>query len=186
GRLQRKIDEATSALEARGMSRVEWGDFRRVQPLSPCWGMDRGQAIDRYYIERFLDRHRADIRGRVLEVRDSRYTQQFGGPAVVSSDDIDSTNDAATIVADLRSAGVIASASYDCVILTQVLQFIDDIGAALRECSRILRPGGVLLVTAPCICRVDDQAGPDGDYWRLTEAAARKHFAEVFPPDSFE
>jgi peptidoglycan/xylan/chitin deacetylase (PgdA/CDA1 family)/glycosyltransferase involved in cell wall biosynthesis len=186
--LGRQIDESTRALEARGLTRVDWGDLRRVQPLSPCWGLDRGQPIDRYYIGRFLDRHRADIRGRVLEVRDARYTRQFGGPAVTSSDvvDIDSTNDGATIIADLRSANAIATASYDCIILTQVLQFIDDIQAALAECFRILRPGGTLLVTAPCVIRVDDEAGPDGDYWRLTEASARKHFAAVFPAEAFE
>jgi peptidoglycan/xylan/chitin deacetylase (PgdA/CDA1 family)/SAM-dependent methyltransferase len=186
--LQRQIDESTRALEARGLSRVEWGDLRRVQPLSPCWGLDRGQPIDRHYIGRFLDRHRADIRGSVLEVRDARYTRQFGGSAVTSSDvvDIDSTNDGATIIADLRSAGAIATGSYDCVILTQVLQFVDDIHAALAECRRILRSGGTLLVTAPSVIRVDDEAGPDGDYWRLTEASARKHFAEVFLPNAFE
>jgi peptidoglycan/xylan/chitin deacetylase (PgdA/CDA1 family) len=186
--LQRRIAETAGALETRGLSRVEWGDLRRVEPLSPRWGLDRGQPIDRYYIERFLGRHRADVRGRVLEVRDARYTRQFGGSAVISSDvvDIDATNDGATIITDLRSAGAIASGSYDCVILTQVLQFIDDIHAALDECHRILRPGGTLLVTAPCITRVDVETGPDGDYWRLTEASARKQFAEVFPADAFE
>jgi peptidoglycan/xylan/chitin deacetylase (PgdA/CDA1 family)/glycosyltransferase involved in cell wall biosynthesis len=186
--LRRQIDEATKALEARGLSRVEWGDFRRVQPLSPRWGLDRGQPIDRYYIERFLDRHRADIRGKVLEVRDARYTKQFGGSAVTASDvvDIDPTNDAATITADLRSAAAIAADSYDCIVLTQVLQFIDEIPAALAECYRILKPGGALLVTAPCVNRVDVEAGPDADYWRLTEASTRKYFAAIFPPDAFE
>jgi peptidoglycan/xylan/chitin deacetylase (PgdA/CDA1 family)/glycosyltransferase involved in cell wall biosynthesis len=186
--LHRRIAETVGALEARGLSRVEWGDLRRVEPLSPCWGLDRGQPIDRYYIERFLDRHRSDVRGRVLEVRDARYTRQFGGSAVISSDvvDVDATNDGATIIADLRSAGAIASGSYDCVILTQVLQFIDDIHAALAECHRILRPGGTLLATAPCVTRVDVETGPDGDYWRLTEASARKQFAAVFPADAFE
>jgi len=186
--LRRQVDEAAGELQARGMSRVEWGDLRRSQPLSPRWGLDRGQPIDRYYIERFLERHRADIRGQVLEVREARYTQQFGGTAVAGSDvlDIDASNDDATIIADLRSAGAISTSSYDCIILTQVLQFIDDIHLALSECFRMLRPGGALLVTAPCITRVDVETGPDGDYWRLTEASARKHFAAVFPTTDFD
>src|SRR5947207_406343 len=53
------------------------GVLRRVEPLTK-WGAERGTPVDRYYIERFLERHRADIRGRVLEVRDSRYTDRFG------------------------------------------------------------------------------------------------------------
>jgi peptidoglycan/xylan/chitin deacetylase (PgdA/CDA1 family)/glycosyltransferase involved in cell wall biosynthesis len=188
GELQKHIGQATSALNARGMSRVEWGDLRRVQPLSPRWGLDRGQPIDRYYIEWFLERHRTDVRGRVLEVRDARYTRQFGGSEVTRSDvlDVDASNDSATIIADLRSASTISTATYDCIILTHVLQFIDDIHLALSECFRILRPGGTLLVTAPCITRVDVETGPDGDYWRFTEASARRHFAAVFPATDFE
>jgi peptidoglycan/xylan/chitin deacetylase (PgdA/CDA1 family)/glycosyltransferase involved in cell wall biosynthesis len=186
--LRKHIDEATSALSTRGLSRVEWGDLRRVQPLSPRWGLDRGQPIDRYYIEQFLERHRADVRGRVLEVRDARYTRQFGGSAVTRSDvlDIDASNDNATIVADLRSAGAISTATYDCIILTHVLHFIDDIQLALSECFRMLRPGGTLLVTAPSITRVDVETGPDGDYWRFTEASARRHFAAIFRATDFE
>ena len=186
--LGREIEESTRRLESRGLSRLEWGDLRRVEPVSPLWGRDRGTPIDRYYIERFLDAHRADVHGRVLEVRDSAYTRRFGGSAVTSADvvDIDPSNEQATIVADLRQAAGIPTAAYDCIILTQTLHLVDDIGAVLQECARMLRPGGVLLATAPSVIRVDDEAGPDGDFWRLTEASARRLFAGVFPPGAFD
>ena len=35
--------------------------------------------------------------------------------------------------------------------------------SAIAECARILKPGGVLLVTAPTLIRVDDEGGLDGD-----------------------
>jgi hypothetical protein len=54
------------------------GTLFRLTPLSLGWGRERGLSIDRYYIERFLDEHRSDIHGRVLEVADSRYTDRFG------------------------------------------------------------------------------------------------------------
>ncbi len=44
-----------------------------------------------------------------------------------------------------RMNGTASTRTYDCIILTQTLQLIDDLGAAIAECSRILRPGGVLL-----------------------------------------
>jgi hypothetical protein len=44
---------------------VEFGSFRRLTPISRLWGSDRGQPIDRRYIENFLKRHAGDIRGRV-------------------------------------------------------------------------------------------------------------------------
>lgn len=186
--LRQEIADTARFLHARNLPRVDWGDLRRVRPLSQHWGWDRGTPIDRYYIERFLESHRADIRGRVLEVRDSVYTQRFGGDAVAACDivDIDPANRAATITADLRRADAIPAGTYDCIIVTQTLQLIDDIGAAVAECARILRPGGVLLVTVPNVIRVDDEGGLDGDFWRLTEASARRLFAGVFPVDRFD
>ena len=50
------------------VSGMNLGDFRRLEPVSRAFGTDRGLAIDRYYVEHFLDAHRADIRGRVLEI----------------------------------------------------------------------------------------------------------------------
>jgi peptidoglycan/xylan/chitin deacetylase (PgdA/CDA1 family)/glycosyltransferase involved in cell wall biosynthesis len=187
-RLQQEIAESVRLLEERGASRVDWGDFREARPLSRKWGSDRGRPIDRYYIEGFLERYRSDLKGRVLEVREALYTRRFGGDAVTASDivDIDPGNGHATVIADLRRAAAIPTGTYDCVILTQTLQLIDDIAAVVSECARILRPGGVLLVTVPANIRVDDEAGVDGDFWRLTEASARTVFAKAFPIDAFE
>ena len=186
--LRQQVAETVRQLESRGLSRVEWGDLKRSQPISPFWGWDRGKPVDRHYIEAFLERHRHDVRGRVLEVRDSVYTRRYGGAAVRESAvlDIDPANRDATVVADLRRASAIPSDRYDCIILTQTLQLIDDVPAVLDECARMLRPGGALLVTVPTIIRVDDEGGLDGDFWRLTEASARKLFAGTFPLDAFE
>jgi len=186
--LQRAIAETTAALAARGLHRVDWGDLGRVAPLSPRWGRDRGTPIDRYYIERFIAAHQADVRGRVLEVREPMYTQRFGAGRVTRSDvvDRDPGNPRAAVVADLRDAAAIPSAAYDCIIVTQTLHLVDDIAAAVRECARLLKPGGTLLVTAPSVIRVDDEAGRDADFWRLTEASARTLFARAFPIDAFE
>jgi peptidoglycan/xylan/chitin deacetylase (PgdA/CDA1 family) len=63
---------------------------------------------------------------------------------------------------------------------------IDDIAAAISECARILKPTGVLLVTVPTTIRVDDEGGVDGDFWRLTEASARRLFARAFPLHAVE
>jgi peptidoglycan/xylan/chitin deacetylase (PgdA/CDA1 family)/glycosyltransferase involved in cell wall biosynthesis len=188
--LASEIADLTRQLEARGLARLDWGDLAALRPLSPRWGRDRGTPIDRYYLEGFLDRHRADIHGRVLEVREPLYAHRCAaGPGSVAACDvidIDPTNRAATIVGDLRHADAIPANTYDCIILTQTLQLVDDIAAVLRECARILRPGGVLLASAPTTIRLDDEAGPDGDFWRLTEASARKLFAEAFPLQAFD
>ncbi len=149
-------------------------------------GLDRGLPIDRYYIERFLSAHAADVRGRVLEIGDDRYTRQFGGDRVTRSDvlHVVAGNPQATIVADLTRADAIASASFDCIICTQTLQMILDVEAALRHLARILVPGGVLLTTSSGISRICRREGVDpwGEYWRFTTQSARHLFGRVFPP----
>ena len=65
---------------------VRFGDLRRTTPISPDFGYARGGPVDRYYIEGFLDRHAADIHGRVLEIGDASYTHRFGGSRVTQAD----------------------------------------------------------------------------------------------------
>ncbi len=185
--VRREVAAQADALREYGQSRLEWGDFS-TRPMSRLWGEDRGRCIDRYYIEAFIESHATDIRGAVLEVHDSGYTRAFGGARVTRSDvvDIDAANKGATIVADLRRAVGVPSCTYDCIILTQTLQYIDDLIAALRECSRILKPEGVLLATMPSASRVAPEHGQDGDFWRFTEASARRLFERVFARDRLE
>ena len=57
---------------------VNFGDFRRVTPISPIFSMDRGTVIDRYYIESFLKQNAGDIRGRALELGDAFYINKLG------------------------------------------------------------------------------------------------------------
>jgi SAM-dependent methyltransferase len=172
----------------RRLRRPAWlGTARRTTPFSDRWGLDRGTPVDRYYIELFLSRHRRDIRGRVLEVGDSRYTDRFGSD-VSSSDvlDVNADNRSATVVADLAQPDQFESAGYDCFILVQTLQYVFDVGAAVRTAHRVLRPGGVVLVTVPAVSRIARSAGLDGDYWRFTAASCRALFAADFGAEAVE
>ncbi|HEU5041139.1 MAG TPA: methyltransferase domain-containing protein [Gemmatimonadales bacterium] len=166
----------------RRLLRPAWlGTLRRITPLSRKWGADRGTPVDRWYIERFLDAHRADIRGRVLEVKDGGYTRRFGRDvSALDVLDIYSANPEATIVADLTAADAVPANSYDCFILTQTLQFIREPRLALQHAHRILRPGGVLLATAPTVSRVIREFDYLQDYWRFTTSACTALFAERF------
>ncbi|PYQ23654.1 MAG: hypothetical protein DMF81_07985 [Acidobacteria bacterium] len=186
--LDAEISRLEAALRQAGAESVDWGDLRRTSPVSREWGYDRGQPLDRYYIEKFLEAHAEDVRGAVLEVQEPDYTRRFGGDRVTRSDvvDLDPANPRATLAADLRRAAAIADDSYDCFILTQTLHVIDDVRAALAESRRILKPGGVLLATFPCTSRVCLEYGADGDFWRVTEAGVRELLGELFPEEGLE
>jgi len=163
---------------------VRFGSFRRLTPISPIFAIDRGFPIERYYIEQFLSANRRDVRGRVLEMGDDSYTRKFGGDRVERADVMNVVpSPQATIVADLVCADQVPSDAFDCIILTQTLQMIYDMRAALKHLHRILKPGGVLLVTSHGISKVGRRLGRDswGEYWRITTQSAERLFAETFP-----
>ena len=51
---------------------IDWGNLKT--------------AIERHYIEAFLEQHASDIQGRVLEMGDPTYTVKFGGSRVTQAD----------------------------------------------------------------------------------------------------
>ena len=169
---------------------VNFGDFARVTPISSCFGFDRGTPIDRYYIEQFLDKHAADIRGRCLEMGNPVYINKFGGDRVEQIEVMYVTegNPDTTIVADLTNADHLASDQFDCIIVTQTVQMIYDIKAALRTLHRILKPGGVLLLTSNGISKIYARLGRQdyGEYWHLTTQSAKAIFYETFPAANIE
>jgi SAM-dependent methyltransferase len=165
----------------RRLTRPAWlGTIRRTTPLSDVWGRDRGAPVDRYYIERFLAQERHRIHGRVLEVLNADYTERFG-TAVDRYDvlDVDPANPAATIVADLAVADSIPSDTFDCFILTQTLQFVFDVGAAVGHAHRVLRPGGTLLCTVPAVSRIGRRY-LETEFWRFTPASCSHLFGRTF------
>jgi SAM-dependent methyltransferase len=162
--------------------------MRRLVPVSREFGFDRGQPIDRYYIDDFMGRHVGPgvVRGNVLEIGEPLYARRYGKhhrPARIEILDVSPTNPQATVVADLIDAPELASESFDCVICTQTLQHIYDVRSAVHTLHRILKPAGTLLVTVPGvvqICHPDMESW--GDYWRFTSLAARRLFEEPFDP----
>jgi SAM-dependent methyltransferase len=166
----------------RVLNPLRLGVLHRRRPLSD-WGWNRGTPVDRVYIERFLADHRDDIRGRVLEVKDADYTTRFG-VAVTRSDilDIDADNPSATIVADLCDMRDGPREAFDCVILTQTLQFVSDPARAIASAHSLLRSGGVLLATVPTITRADRSYDEDIDRWRFTGVGFRQLVGSVFGP----
>jgi glycosyltransferase involved in cell wall biosynthesis len=162
---------------------VRWGSLRRLTPISPVWPNYRGKPIDRYYIEKFLANHHQNIQGHVLELGDATYTKQFGGDRITKSDILHGIpgNAGATIVADLTNAPHIADHTFDCIILTQTLLLIYDLRAAIQTVYRILKPGGVLLMTLPGITQIiRNDMEVYGQYWSFTEQSAQRLLAEVF------
>lgn len=169
------------------VERVEY--LRRLIQIGREFGFDQGLCVDRYYIEKFLSSHAVDVRGHVLEIGDDTYTRRLGGNRVTKSDVLHKVegNPNSTIVADLTCADHILGDTFNCIILTQTLQYIYDLRAAILTIYRILKPGGVLLATFPGIAHISRyDLERWGEYWRLTTMSAKRLFEEAFPPEDVE
>jgi SAM-dependent methyltransferase len=163
--------------------KVDFGDFKRTKPISQVWGLDRGTPVDRYYIECFLASHSSNVRGHVLEIGENTYTMRYGGEHVLKSDILHVADDhpQATIIADLTRAEHIPANTFDCIICTQTLHLIYEINLAIDTLHRILKPGGILLVTIPGISQISRyDMDRWGDYWRFTSASALRLFEVNF------
>jgi SAM-dependent methyltransferase len=55
-----------------------------------------------------------------------------------------------------------ADASFDCVIISEVLEHLHDDNAAISEITRVLKPGGVLAASVP-------RQGPETVCWMLSK-----------------
>lgn len=188
-RVRRRLRPVRRAYVDRRRSRPpKLGDLRRVTPIDSNWGYERGTPIDRVYVERFVAQHAADIRGRVLEIAAPDYTSRFG-TGVERSDILMATdgNPQATIVGDLANAPHIPDDTFDCAIVTQTLQFIYDVRAALATLHRVLVPGGVLLATAPGLTKISHVEDDEfGEWWHYTGRSLRRLAEEAFPDGSVE
>lgn len=180
-----------SARATPGVGTVNFGDFDRLTPISRKWGEDRGRAVDRHYVQSFVSAHAHYIRGHVLEVGSDRYARTLGSN-VTKIDVLHIDPEAGTSIAgDLTRLGHVPDNTFDCFVLTQVLQLIYDVAAAIETCHRILRPGGVLLATLPGISHVargtPEEASANGTWsWCFTPYSASKLFGDVFGQGNVE
>jgi len=170
-------------LGVRLRSPVDLGRLDRVKPVSSVFGLDRGTAIDRRYIQQFLAAEAGRIRGRALEVGDSTYTSLFGGARVTERAVLHAPPGApgATLVADITNPGELPENAFDCFICTQTLNCVYDVRRALEGARRLLRPGGSLLLTVGGISpvsRFDRERW--GFYWWFTPESVERLLIDVF------
>jgi len=172
----------------RKVFRTSWKDFRNVRPVSQLFGVDRGQPIDRYYIERFLSENREQIKGTVLEVGDDLYSRKFGKDITRQEIlHITSDNPRATIIGDLTNHQTLKKEVADCFICTQTLNFIYDVKSAVAGIHYMLKENGCALITVSGISQISRyDMDRWGDYWRFTDRSARTAFSEVFGTENIQ
>ena len=78
----------------------------------------------------------------------------------------------------------IGDETFDGVLCTEVLEHVTDLGIVVREIQRVLKPGGLLIVSVPFCYPFHGYADGAGDYRRLTAAGLERSFREAFTTQS--
>jgi SAM-dependent methyltransferase len=163
----------------RGYGLPRWGNLRRTEPFSSTFGFERGTPVDRHYLHRFLEANRTLITGDVLEVQTDGYTRRFGhGVRRSATFDIVPLF-SPTYLCDLaRCDDVLASASFDCVLLPNTLQHLRELDRCLAQLVRIVRPGGAILASAAGLLPL---TGDVPDLWRFSPDGWRDKLLHAWP-----
>ena len=141
-----------------------------VNPISRVFGSERGKAVDRFYIEKFLEENSSDIKGTCMEIGADTYIRRFGGNRVTESIILHVEGYGNAKKGNFETGEGLCEEMVDCLICTQTLQYIYDVRAAIKNIYTILKPNGVALITVPGIkslCLFDEDNW--GEKWSFTE-----------------
>ena len=123
----------------------------------------------------------------VLEIDTNRYTSRFGGSQVEKSDvlHIAEMGPGITMVGDLALPDSFPEDVFDCIVLTQTVNLVFDARAALLSTRKMLKPGGVALITVPGISPMfGDADGRWGHCWSFTTHSFSRLLEDVFAEDT--
>lgn len=165
-------------------NRYSWHNLRHLEPISRQFGLDRGTPIDRVYIEHFIAKHKQDIKGSVCEIAEDTYSKKFGEREQISKIEVfhySNDNPQATIIGDLTKITTLPAGIIDCFILTQTLNFIEDVPSAIKGIHHMLAVNGTALITVAGLCQISRyDMDRWGDYWRFTSLSLQRSLAKVF------
>lgn len=155
-----------------------------LEVVSTQMGCNRGKPVDRYYIEKFLQEKKKYITGAVMEIGDNAYTMRYGlnvEKSYILTADAEYTNSKANVVVgDLQSGEGCEQEIADCFILTQTLPFIYDIQSAAGNIVKMLKNGGVALITVSGVSMLSEYDDSRwGHFWGFTETSLRRLFESI-------
>lgn len=115
----------------------------------------------RLQLEHWIWTHRTELGKTILDVGVYNPRRWLGdGYITFGEHEEDTTGDLCALP--------FAADAFDGIVLTEVLEHCADPPGAMREVFRVLKPGGLLLVTSPFLWPWHGIDGAYEDYWRFT------------------
>jgi SAM-dependent methyltransferase len=132
-----------------------------------------GYSIRRQLLDEDLESLRLRMEGRVVEIGNghSRRRGKFE-PPISEAECWVFIDVKETVQPDIRASIEsipLKDAEFDTVICLEVMEYVTDVNAALKEVHRILKPGGRLILSVPFMHRADTEH----DFWRFSSHALK-------------
>jgi SAM-dependent methyltransferase len=140
-------------------------DIRKVAWQASMAGLPRGPHITRYYMYNHLEKL-----GRKLQFNAGRTLSVSHSDRLASVLGIEASE---VVLADYPEHNLLSlnfpDSSFDYLLSDQVLEHVEgDPYQAIRECHRVLRPGGISILTT---CFINPIHSCPKDFWRFTPDA---------------
>lgn len=167
---EEEFKEVLRSVNARRYPSVNLFSQLPLKPFSRVFGSERGRAVDRFYIEKFLEENKEDIQGICMEIGTDMYMKKYGGNRVSVPYILHVEGYGNSLKGNFETGEGIEENMVDCLICTQTLQYIYDLHTAMKNICKMLKPNGVALITVPGIkslCLFDDKNW--GEKWSFTE-----------------
>lgn len=167
---------------------IEMISHMPLVPTSRSFGCERGKAIDRYYIENFLDERKEFIKGDTLEIAETTYSVKYGKERIRNAYMLHVKGWGENVIkGNLETGEGIEENRFDTAIITQTLMFLYDIQSAAQNIYKMLRPGGTALVTVAGISQVSRYDADNwGSYYSFHADAVKRLFESYFREDNIE
>ena len=142
----------------------------------------------RYYLDRSLEGARRHLQGKVLDIGGVKINRR-GRFQISAEDQVNWTfinnNPAsgATVIASVPPLPF-PDESYRSVLITEVLEYIENVPALMHEVHRVLEPSGTVVMSVPFVHPLHGDA--EYDCWRFTETGIKKAVAPYFEITEFQ
>lgn len=156
-------------------------------PVSRYFGSERGKPVDRFYIEEFLEKNKECVCGSVMEFGDDTYSKMYGGDRILHQYIAHvNRSDTCYTKIDLGTGEGVIDELADCIICTQVLQYVPNLKSAFSNIYRMLKPNGVALISVPGIKSISLQDDDNwGDRWSFTVRSVKELCMTIVDQESF-
>ena len=157
-----------------------------IKPASTSFGLERGKAIDRIYIEDFLEKNKQYITGNCLEIAENTYTLQYGHNVNSFILHVEGWGKNA-IKGNLETGEGLRHSFFDCAIITQTLMFTYHLESVAQNIYHMLKENGVALITVSGISPISKYDEENwGSYYSFHKDAMIKLFVPLFGKENVQ